>query len=56
MTEAFSILLDSLGRAFGMMQQFEVLPGVSLLSFSIALIILNTLISIVWISHKNKKE
>lgn len=58
MSEAFSILLDSLGKAFGTMAAFEVLPGVSLLSFFISLIILHTIISIVWISNKNnnKKE
>lgn len=58
MSEAFTILLDSLGRAFSTMAAFEVLPGVSLLSFFIALLIMHTIVSIVWIRSKNnnKKE
>lgn len=56
MTAAFQILLDSIARAFQTMANWEVFPGVSLLAIFIALIILNTLLSILWINVNTRNN
>lgn len=52
MTEVLQILISNVSSAFTAMSNFEVLPGVSLLSFSIIILVISVGLKIFWINFK----
>lgn len=52
MTEIFNFILSQIGSAFGIMDEWEIFDGVSLLDFCIALLLISVVLSIVWVANK----
>lgn len=51
--DAYNFVVENIGKAFSTMSEFEVLPGVSVLVFSVLLLILHTLFDILWFGAKS---
>lgn len=51
--EAINFVVAQIGKAFGIMSQYEVMPGISLLTFSIILLLIHTLFDIFWFGQKS---
>ena len=50
---SLEFIISNVGEAFSIMSDFEVLPGVSLLTFCIVLLVLHTLFDILWFGAKS---
>lgn len=50
---SLEFIISNVGEAFSIMSDFEVLPGVSLLTFCIVLFVLHTLFDILWFGAKS---
>ena len=53
MSAAYQIIFSSIGKAFSTMANWEIMPGVSLLAFFIALIVLHLILRIIWIDARS---
>lgn len=51
--EIINFIISNISDAFTIMSEFYVLPGLSLLTFCIILLILNTLFDIFWFGAKS---
>ena len=51
--EAINFVVAQIGKAFGVMSQYEVMPGISLLTFSVILLVIHTLFDIFWFGTKS---
>lgn len=60
MLDFINFLVENIGQAFSVMQSFEVLPGISLLTFLVIFFILHIIMDILWFGkktiEKNDKE
>lgn len=60
MLDFINFLVLNIGEAFNVMQSFEVLPGISLLTFLVIFFILHIIMDILWFGkktiEKNDKE
>lgn len=50
---AVNFIISNIGEAFSLMSDFEVLPGISLLAFCIAILVIHTLFDIFWFGAKS---
>lgn len=51
--ETINFIISNISDAFTIMSEFEVLPGLSLLTFCIILLVLHTLFDIFWFGAKS---
>lgn len=51
--ETINFIISNISDAFTIMSEFEVLPGLSLLTFCIILLVLHTLFDIFWFGTKS---
>lgn len=51
--EVFTFIIKGIGKAFGVMHDYVFLPGLSILSFSVILLLLHTLFDIFWFGQKS---
>ena len=54
--DVINFIISNVGEAFTVMNQFEVLPGVSLTTFLLILLILNVLFDVFWFGAKSFKD
>lgn len=52
MLDFINFLVENIGKAFSVMQSFEVLPGISLLTFLVIFFILHIIMDILWFGKK----
>lgn len=52
MIDFINFLVENIGQAFSVMQSFEVLPGISLLTFLVIFFILHIIMDILWFGKK----
>lgn len=48
-----NFIASNIGKAFSVMAEFEVIPGMSLLAFLIILLVLHTIFDIFWFGAKS---
>lgn len=51
--QTINFIILNIGKAFVLMSDFEVLPGISLLQFSVFLLVQHTLFDIFWFGAKS---
>lgn len=51
--QVINFIILNIGKAFVLMSDFEVLPGISLLKFSVFLLVQHTLFDIFWFGAKS---